>query len=440
MAGNTCNRDDTGIICHFLVINSLDIDSHLKEIYPQVDLNTQKQRYLHLLEKFKHHFKYKPQIFASVPGRTEIMGNHTDHNQGNVLAAAIHFDTIAAASQSDDSIITFYSEGYAEPFKVDINQVDPRSTEYETSQDLIRGIAFKFRYLGYNIGGFDVAMTSQVLIGSGLSSSASVEVLIGTILNHIYNSGSIQPETLAAICQYAENVYFSKPCGLMDQMTCAIGGLIAIDFIDPFKPTVRKVKFNLDDVGYKLIVINTGDSHSDLTDEYAGVPVEMKLVAGYFGQDVCRYLSMSDVIRHIPQLRKKLGDRPFLRAMHFNEDSERVTQQVTALESGEFHRFLDLVNDSGNSSFKWLQNVYSTKDPGEQGVSLALALSEYFMKGRKKPAAWRVHGGRFADTIQGVLSDKDVQSYCTCINNIYGENAALVLTIREVGACHFHLS
>jgi galactokinase len=417
----------------------MGIDNHLEKIYPQTELTTQKQRYLHLIEKFKYHFKYNPQMCASVPGRTEIGGNHTDHNHGNVLAGAINLDSIAAASQTGGSIITLYSEGYAEPFKVDLNQLAPISSEYETSQALIRGIAFKFKKLGYDIGGFDAVMASQVFIGSGLSSSASVEVLIGTILNQLYNAGSIRLETLALICQYAENVYFNKPCGLMDQIACAAGGLISIDFLDPIKPVVRKVNFNLKDVGYKLIVVNTGSSHSDLTDEYTAVPGEMKQVAEYFNQEVCRYLYMSDIIGEAPYLREKLSDRSILRAMHFIEDSDRVRQQVTALESGEFQQFLDLVNDSGDSSFKWLQNIYSTKDPGEQGVSLALALTGHFMRDIKKPAAWRVHGGGFAGTIQVFLADEDVQTYCTFINNIFGEYAALVLSIREVGACVFYL-
>lgn len=370
----------------------------------------------------------------STPGRTEIGGNHTDHNAGRVLAAGVSLDAIAVATASPDNVITVYSEGYPKPFVVELDSLAPRKEEEGSTAAIIRGIASRMKQLGYEIGGFNAYITSDVLGGSGLSSSACIEVLFGNIINHLYNDGKIDEILLAKIGQYAENVYFNKPCGLMDQIACAIGGFVTIDFKDFNNPVVRKINFDFVAQNYSLLVINTGGNHADLTDDYASVPREMKAVASALGRKVCRELLLEDVIQNISKLRAQVGDRAILRAMHFFAEDQRVVQQVEALEKGDFAEFLRLVNESGNSSWKWLQNCFTTKNPHEQGITLALSVTESFLKntGTGKGAC-RVHGGGFAGTVLVFMPNELLGDYIGLIEGIFGEGSVTVLSIRPYG-------
>jgi galactokinase len=389
-------------------------------------------RYEKLKDNFSSKFNEADLYYFSTPGRTEIGGNHTDHNFGRVLAGSVNLDSIAVVSKTEDSIVTIHSEGFDGAFVVDLQDLSVRDDEKETTNSLIRGIAARFKELGYAIGGFNACMTSNVLAGSGLSSSASVEVLFGKILSTLYNENKVQPEELAIIGQYAENNYFGKPCGLMDQVACAMGGIVTIDFKNPAEPVIQKVEFDFAAQNYNLLVVNTGGSHADLTEDYAAVPTEMKEVAKHFGASVCRELTMEQLLPEITALRTKTGDRAVLRGLHFLAENDRVVDQVNALEKNDFNGFLELIKDSGNSSFKWLQNVYTSKKVDEQGVSLALALSEKYILDAKEGAC-RVHGGGFAGTIQVFLPSSLVDGYIDLMESVYGLGSVYVLKIRPVG-------
>ena len=400
-------------------------------------LEKQFARYESTVKNFFEYFETGDLHFFSTPGRTEIGGNHTDHNHGRVLAASINLDSIAVASKSNEQKIELFSEGYEEPFQVDLNYLEPVEAEKGTTAALIRGIAFRLKQLDYHIGGFNACITSDVLPGSGLSSSASIEVLIGTIFNALYNENHIQPESLAQIGQYAENVYFGKPCGLMDQMACAVGGIITIDFKDPQNPLVEKIDFDFDEQEYSLLVVDTGGNHADLTDDYASVPAEMKSVAQLFDADVLCEVSMVAYLGKMPYVRKQVGDRAVLRGLHFLWENDRVLGEVAALESRDFQRFLLLVEASGNSSFKWLQNIYTTKNVKEQGVTLALALTEKYIA-EIGEGACRVHGGGFAGTIQVFMPDDAIQKYKELMEPICGKASIQVLKISSTGTIHLN--
>jgi len=395
-------------------------------------INKKINRFEDLIDKFKQRFQDKNLQLFSTPGRTEIGGNHTDHNHGRVLAGSVNLDSIAVAAINQSSIVTMHSKGYPQPFIVNLDQLDKVTNETGTTSALIRGIASRFKQLGFLIGGFNACVTSDVLPGSGLSSSASIEVLIGTIFNYLLNNGKISPQEIAIIGQYAENEYFGKPCGLMDQTTCAVGGIVTIDFKNPKEPVVKKVNFDFASQNYSLLVVDTGGHHADLTDDYASVPREMKSVAKEFNAEVCRDIDYAEFINKIKVLRPKVGDRAILRAFHFLGDNARVEEQVKALEQGDFQKFLSLVNDSGNSSFKWLQNIYTTKNVHEQGVALALALTEQYISDLGEGAC-RVHGGGFAGTIQVFLPNIAVPEYIKLIESVFGEGKAVVLSIRPYG-------
>jgi len=402
-------------------------------------VKSQVRRYRHLLDNYRQHFPEDSgdvHLF-STPGRTEVGGNHTDHNAGRVLAAAVNCDTIAAACKTNDGRIVIYSEGYPDVFDVDLSSLDPVTGERETTASLIRGTAARFRELGYSIGGFHAYVTSTVARGSGLSSSASIEVLIGTILNALYNDNRIHPAILAQTGQYAENVYFGKPSGLMDQMACAIGGFITIDFKDSNKPEYRKLDFDLSAYGYSLLVVDTGGNHADLTHDYAEIPGEMKMIACALGKKVLRELTIEDVLDNIPLLREKAGDRAILRAMHFFMDNQRVVEQAKALEENRFADFLRLVRESGSSSWRLLQNCCTIQNPREQGVTLALALTENFIS-RLGEGACRVHGGGFAGTIQVYLPDTSVDEYCHLMEGVFGKKSVTVLKIRPYGTLYLN--
>jgi galactokinase len=411
-------------------------DRYLEELYPG-NVPAARERYAALEKHFSAAHGLKPVCFASAPGRVEVGGNHTDHNHGCVLAAAINLDAIAAAAPADDGQITITSEGYARPVVVRCDDTAVKKEELGTTAALVRGIIARFREKGYRSGGFKAHITSQVAPGSGLSSSAAIEVLIGTVLNALYNDGKIRQEELAVIGQYAENVYFGKPCGLMDQTASAVGGIVTIDFRDPVRPDIHRLSRSFDEFGLRVLVIHTGGSHADLTPEYASVPAEMRAVAQAMGGKVCRDIAGEQaLLAAVPSLRAALGDRAILRAIHFLRETARVQEQVRALESGDIRGFLQEVIASGRSSALWLQNCYAVSMPAEQGIMLALAVTEQY-PGMAQRGAWRVHGGGFAGTMLAVLPADIVPGYRAAMETLFGQGSVAVLTVRHPGAVSF---
>jgi galactokinase len=393
-------------------------------------LNGQVNRYNTLIEKFNTSFDQGDVMLFSSPGRTEIGGNHTDHNNGRVLAGAVNLDNIAIAAKNNTNIIRIESTGYS-GFEVDLSILKPDKKENFTPAALVRGINAKMNELGFQIGGFDCCIDGQVPKGSGLSSSACFEVLIGVIISHLFNNGRLDPVQNAIIGQYSENVFFGKPCGLMDQTACAVGGLITIDFKEPSKPVVKKINFDFLSTRFSMVITDTGGNHADLNNEYASLPAEMKAVAGELGAIVQREVTLDQVIDITPEIREKVGDRAILRAMHFQGDNRRVIDQVAALEKNEFKSFLGMVIDSGFSSFMYNQNIYPVTNVREQGVSLALALSEQVLKGH---GAWRVHGGGFAGTIQAFVPENLLDKYISTLEHVFGKGSCYKLFIRSKGA------
>lgn len=365
----------------------------------------------------------------SAPGRTEICGNHTDHQHGCVVAASVDLDLAAVAAPNNEGVIRVLSEGYPMT-TVSLDDLAVKEEEKNRTSALIRGVAAGLKERGFAIGGFDTYMTSNVLQGSGLSSSAAFEVAIGTLLNHLYNGGSIDPVTVAQIGQYAENVYFGKPCGLLDQMACSVGGYVAVDFYDPAKPIVEKIDFDFSGTGYTMCIVDTKGSHADLTDEYAAVPAEMRSVAACFGKEVLRQVPANDFYEAMGQLREKVSDRALLRASHFYEENLRAQEMAQALRVRDFGEFLAISNASGRSSYMYLQNVYTCKDPANQGVSLALCAAQRLLKDQ---GSYRVHGGGFAYTIQVFVPNEKVETFRREMEKITGEGTCHLLSIRPVG-------
>lgn len=392
-------------------------------------LAAQRVRYAKLIERHEVRFGRADGdiCFFSAPGRTEIGGNHTDHNLGRVLAAAVNLDTVAAVTKSADGVIVVDSEGYR-PITVDTADLSVREDELGTTAALIRGVAARMTELGYKVGGFHAAVTSNVLRGSGLSSSAAFEVLMAAILDGLYNGWVLDAKERAQIAQRAENLHFGKPCGLMDQMASSVGGLVTIDFKDP-TPVVEALPYDFKAKGYSLVVVNTGGDHGDLTDDYAAIPAEMKAVAAQFGRKVLREIDPAEMEAAIPKLRGKVSDRAILRALHFYDDNARVPMQVAALRKDDLGAFLSLVIESGESSWKLLQNVYAR--PLEEQMALALELSRRVLKGS---GAWRVHGGGFAGTIQAFVPDNLLDAYVKKLEASFGAGACTVLSIRPEGA------
>lgn len=410
-------------------INNGILDGRLEEVYKEL-APAQKERYVKAIDKFMELYGDRDVMIISVPGRSEVIGNHTDHQQGEVLAASINLDIIAVVSPREDNIVKVLSDDYDIP-AIDLNDLTVHEDEKETSQALIRGVAEKIKSEGGNIGGFDGYMTSDVLQGSGLSSSAAFEVMIGNIFSDLYNDKSLDPVELAKIGQYAENVFFGKPCGLMDQSACSVGGLIHIDFADKANPIVEKVDVHFDDFDTSLCITDVHASHADLTQDYADIPFELKEVDEYFGKNVLREVDENEFYEKLPELRTALNnDRALLRAIHVFEENKRVRKAVEALNSGNFDGFLDQVLASGASSFKYLQNIYSAHDYKNQAVSLALALSELNLNGK---GAHRVHGGGFAGTIQAFVPNDLVEDYRKEMDAVFGEGACHVLKIRPDG-------
>lgn len=407
-----------------------ELDNRLIDIY--VDgklLDYQRKRYISAIEKFELLYGVGEVSLFSAPGRSEVGGNHTDHQCGIVLAAAINFDTVGVVRATNDNTIRIVSDNYSE-IVISLDDVLLKQEEKETTTALIKGVVSGFLNRKHKVGGFSAYIISDVLIGAGLSSSAAFETLIGTILSGLYNDMSISAIEIAIIGQYAENVYFGKPCGLMDQMACSVGNLVYIDFEDPKNPIVEKIEFDMEKQGYSLCITDTKGSHANLTDEYAAVSKEMKYVAGYFGQDVLRGITVEDIMKNISNLRDECGDRSVLRALHFVNENIRVYKEVEALKNGDFKQFLNCVKLSGDSSYKYLQNVYSNSDVQCQNVSVALAISEEVLQ---ENGVSRVHGGGFAGTIQAFVKNSYVEEYIRNMNLVFGEDSCSDLRIRKYG-------
>ena len=370
-----------------------------------------------------------PERYFSAPGRTEIGGNHTDHQRGRVLAGAVNLDTVAAVKINGTDTIRILSKGYPR-CEVNISELTPVESEINTTPALIRGVAARFHQLGCDVKGFDAYCESTVLPGSGLSSSAAYEVLIGTIINGLFFDGKVSQPEIAMIGQYAENVFFGKPCGLMDQMASAVGNLVTIDFFDKDHPVIEPVDFDFASCGHALCIIDSGADHADLTDEYAAVPGEIKAVAAYFGKEVLTQIDEADFYAAIPALRAQCGDRAVMRAMHFYAENARVPQQVAALKAGDFARFLELIKESGYSSWMYLQNVIPAGYKAHQDVALALGLCRHYLNGK---GAYRVHGGGFAGTVQAFVPVEILESFRNGIDAVLGEGACHVLSIRPQG-------
>lgn len=370
-----------------------------------------------------------PERYFSAPGRTEISGNHTDHQRGRVLAAAVNLDTLAAVRVNGTKVIRILSKGY--PMStVRVDQLTPQENEINSTPALIRGVAARFAQMGCKVAGFDAYCESTVLPGSGLSSSAAYEVLIGTIINGLFFDSKVSQPEIAQIGQYAENVFFGKPCGLMDQMASAVGNLVAIDFLDKDNPVITPVDFDFSTCGHALCIIDSQASHADLTDEYAAIPGELKAVCAHFGKEVLTQIDEADFFAALPALRKECGDRAVLRAIHFYEENDRVPYLVEALHSGDFTTFLNLIKKSGYSSWMHLQNVIPAGYKDHQDVAVSLALAEHLLQGR---GAFRVHGGGFAGTIQAFVPFDLLEEFRTGIDAVLGEGACHVLSIRPQG-------
>ena len=417
-------------------LHSGEYDSMLSYLYcrPEEQLGYYRERIVRVLDGFMNEFGKNPDTevaIYSAPGRTEIGGNHTDHQRGKVLTGSVDLDAIACASPNAGNMVRIYSEGYGLT-EVDITDLAPVKAEENTTKAIIRGTLAAIASRGYKVEGFDAYVTSDVPGGSGLSSSACFEVLIGVTVNGLFCEESIRMDEIAKIGQYAENVYFGKPSGLLDQMGCAIGGIVAIDFKEKDKPEYHAVDFDFGSAGYALCIIDTGADHSDLTDDYAAVPAEMSSVASAFGKQVLSEIDEADFYANVPELRKKFGDRSIMRAIHFFTDCRRVEEQVEALENGEFEKFLGLVSSSGHSSYMYLQNVDTYRNSRYQPVAIALAMARYYLGGH---GARRVHGGGFAGTIQAYAPLDKVDDFKRGMDAVLGEGACRVTYIRPVGGC-----
>jgi len=370
-----------------------------------------------------------PTRYFSAPGRTEISGNHTDHQRGRVLAAAVNLDMQAAVRPNGTDTIRILSQGY--PMSVvSLQELEPKEEEINSTPALIRGVAARFAQLGCKVEGFDAYMESTVLPGSGLSSSAAYEVLIGTIINHLFFDAKVSQPEIAMIGQYAENVFFGKPCGLMDQMASAVGGMVTIDFQDKENPVIQPIPFDFASCGHALCIIDSRASHADLTDEYAAITIELKNICSHFGKDVLRQIDEADFYAAIPALREKCGDRAVMRAIHFYKENTRVPQQVAALQAGDFDTFLQMEKESGFSSWMYLQNVIPAGYKEHQDMAVSLALCEKYLQGK---GAYRVHGGGFAGTVQAFVPFELLDNFRAGIDAVLGDGACHVLSIRPQG-------
>ena len=410
-------------------LNNKKYDELLNDIYVDTNLlDYQRERYVKAINEYVSLYGDTDVEIYSAPGRSEVGGNHTDHQHGCVLAAAVNLDAIAVVGRVDNKIKVLSDDFDIAP--INLEDLEIKKAEEGTSEALIRGVCARLKELGYNVGGFNAFITSDVLMGAGLSSSAAFETIIGTIISGLYNDMTIDPVVIAQVGQYAENVYFGKPCGLMDQCASSVGSLINIDFNDVAKPIVNKVDVDFSKFGHSLCIVDTKGSHADLTDEYAAIPMEMKKVANYFGKEFLREVDEEDFFNDIAGARKACQDRAVLRASHLFEENKRVDQEVKALNNSDFETFKKVVKESGDSSYKFLQNVYANCDVQNQSVSIGLAMSEKII-GRN--GVCRVHGGGFAGTIQAFVKDEFVTAYKTEIERVFGKGSCHVLKVRKYG-------
>lgn len=422
------------------IIRKLDTDqvkTQLKYLYGEDEkqVKRQQERYAALIRRHAELFGDRDNVqLISAPGRTEIGGNHTDHNHGRVLAAAVNLDALCAVSPRDDLKVRFNSEGYA-PLEIDLSDLDPRPEENGTTAALIRGVAAGMKQAGYRIGGFDAAVTSTVAGGSGLSSSAALEVMLTGVLDSLYNRFDMPYVLRAQISKRAENVWFGKPSGLLDQMASAAGGLVTVDFRDTDQPEVEAISYDFARKGYALVVVATGGSHANLTDQYAAIPAEMKSVAACFGQPVLRGLTAEQLAAKADELRSKVSDRAIMRAFHFIREDERVPRQVAALKEDRITDFLQLIIESGRSSYMYLQNVFA--DNRDQSLSLALCLAEEQLRG---DGAWRIHGGGFAGTTLNFVPLDKTGDFVELMERAFGKDTCKVLNIRPVGAAKINFN
>ena len=404
----------------------------IDEIYSENTLEAQKMRYRNAECGFAEHFgTLGEHRFFSAPGRVEICGNHTTHSCGKAFAASIDLDTIAVAEPTDDGFITIKSEGFPEE-KISIDDLDMKEEEKLTSAALIRGALKGFKRNGYNIGGFKAYTTSKIIQNCGLGSSAAFEILIGTIITHLFNNGQIRPATLAQIARFAENEYFGKPSGLIDQVSCAAGGFVAIDFKDEDMPIIEEIRSDFSQYNHALCIINTGGKYGDFSKEYAAIQAEMKSIADYFDCSSLRQLAIEDITLNLKDLRDKFGDRAVLRSIHFFRENERVEKIVHALKNENFDGFLSSVRESGDSSFKYLQNIYTPSDVRHQPLSIALNIAEGVLH---RKGACRVHGSGYFGSMQAFVPLEDLQQFKMKMEKIFGINSCHVLTVRNVGSC-----
>ena len=390
-------------------------------------------RYQELLKGYEKAFGDSGDVLLfSSPGRTEISGNHTDHNHGKVLAGSINLDCVGVAAKNSSSHVHIVSETYNQDFTIDLNHLEPSEKKAGTV-DLVKGLLKGFEESGYSVGGFNAYITSNVISAAGVSSSASFEMLLCSMLNTFFNEGRMDTVAYAHIGKYSENNYWDKASGLLDQMACAVGGLITIDFVEPSAPAVEKIDFDFGSQNHSLIIVQTGKGHADLSADYSSVPNEMKKVAQFFGKEVLSQVTEEEVISNLAEVRQFAGDRSVLRALHFFEENKRVEAEVAALKENRFEDFLANITASGNSSWKWLQNCFTNSNYQEQGITVTLALTELFIAGKQKGAC-RVHGGGFAGVIMAMLPNELVDEYITYIENCTGKGSAFRMSIRPYGA------
>ena len=412
-------------------LHSPEATALFRQLYGADRASSNVLRYEHLAQKFVETFGNMEFEYFSSPGRTEISGNHTDHNHGKILAGSIHLDCVAVAAKTDSGRITIVDETYQERY--DLSVTDRVSNETTGTLALLKGLLAGFQERGLTVGGFNAYVATDVISAAGVSSSASFEMLICCILNTFYHDGALDVVTLAKIGKYAENQYWNKQSGLLDQLSCAVGGIITIDFANIDAPSIQKVDFSFDDVGYDLVIVNTGKGHADLSAEYSSIPMEMKAVAAYFGCETLSEVALDQVRDNVDALRKAVGDRAVLRAFHFFTENERVEGEILALRENRFEDFLDLVTRSGNSSWKWLQNCYSLCDCQEQSVTLALALTELYLA-KLGQGACRVHGGGFAGVIMALLPKGVVADYSAYMEKALGSGCTYPMRLRPLGS------
>ncbi len=404
----------------------------MEKLYGKNGVESNVARYKDLVVKFEKEFGDKDMLIFTSPGRTEISGNHTDHNHGKVLAGSINLDCVGVAAKNGSNIVNIVSETFNQKFSINLADLSP-SSKMAGTVDLVKGLLKGFEEKGYAVGGFDAYITSNVISAAGVSSSAAFEMLLCSMLNVFFNDNKMDVVAYAHVGKYSENHYWNKSSGLLDQMACAVGGLITIDFYDPNNPVVEQIPFDFSSQNHSLIIVNTGKGHADLSADYSSVPNEMKKVAEYFGKEVCAQVKEEDVIANLSKIREYAGDRSVMRALHFFEENKRVEAEVAALKENRFDDFLAGITASGNSSWKWLQNCYTNSNVQEQGISVALALTEMFIE-EKGRGACRIHGGGFAGVIMAMLPNDLVDEYIEYIEKSLGKGNAYKMSIRPYGA------